>query len=156
MSLNNSLAYAQKEMMTASSFDSLLITYESFLYTKNGKFLSFRSYVGLEVKVTFQQIIFDVSDSSLIIQGVSYNGNDKTNPFLSGVQLLVGSFAEKKEPGHILEASMNVRERFFVDESGHFNVKIKFFPTDILCFALSEGSDELGKVSIYQIGKLLD
>jgi hypothetical protein len=142
--------------------DSLLIIRESYCYVGDGKFDGWRSCRMSCIGVQFASAVLNKRDSVLTIHGTTIDEIRPDNPPFANLEILVGDFQEYADSASFRHARLQTRLKFSVDSLANFSASFRFYPTESLCFTMSEPVDnadtasiELAHVKIYQIGELI-
>ena len=143
---------------------------EMYVYLGNGTLKSIRTSYIVWVDVGLNEVWFDKKDSMLSISGFVIDEAKHSAPLLQNAQIMVGKFEIVKSDS--MHAKFESRQNIKINESSHFDIKIKIKRDDHLCFAMDEQSPididsllssgnikrihRIGKVKLFKVGELLD
>jgi hypothetical protein len=147
------ISIGQESNITTDNFEKLIPKVkEGYVYIGDGELIAVRSCYIVWVKVSFDLINFNKSDSTLRIKGSLYNEARYGAPPLTGGQIMIGKF--EINPHDSTYAKFKLRESISLGDSSHFNATFQLNSQDYLCFASVENGQ--GWVKLYKVGKLLN
>ena len=156
---SQSLLLSQEEI-----YNTKLNPNSMYSYFGEGEFFSLRSCRIVWIKVEFDEIVLDKSDSTLLLKGRLYDDARLEKPPVTNFKIMIGTLLY--DSTDIAINRMEVRTEYEFYEDNKFELKTKIKQTDTLCFTLlhfeqinNDGEkDQLIRVhscEFFNIGRLL-
>jgi hypothetical protein len=169
--LATTVSLSQSTNISSDDFVKLIPALrEGYVFVGAGKLVAVRTEPIIWIGVSFEQITFDETDSTLVVWGHVFDDARNGKPAINNVQIMVGNFAVNVDDSS--RAVFTARETRTLDSSSHFHESFKLKRNDYICFAMAEEKEidiqsllnvgnvervmQTGWVKLYNVGRLLD